>query len=114
MSGMVLNNLDVLTAMEKDLEGVYIPAGLDKKGNVEGNIISLKSLENLKYKVDDLIKNMAYQLQNGEINALPTENGCKYCQYKDVCKREQDDPIREFDKINFKNAISMLGGDDDE
>lgn len=114
MSGMVLNNLDVIKAMERDLEGVYIPAGVDKKGNVTGNVISLESLTNLKNKVNDLIKEMASRLQAGDINALPVEDGCKYCSYKDVCKREESDAIRELNTLDFKKAVSMLGGSDDE
>ena len=114
MSGMVLNNLDVIKAMEKDLEGVYIPAGVDKKGNVTGNVISLESFTNLKNKVNELIKEMASKLQSGEINAVPVKDGCAYCNYKDVCRREENDAIREFDTLDFKTAVSMLGGSDDE
>ena len=114
MSGMVLNNLDVIKAMEKDLEGVYIPAGVDKKGNITGNVISLQSLTNLKDKVNNLIKDMASKLQNGEINAMPVKDGCTYCNYKDVCRREESDAIREFDTLDFKTAVSMLGGSDNE
>ena len=114
MSGMVLNNIDVITAMEKNAEGVYIPAVINDDGSVSGNVISLKSIERLKNKVNELIKDMAYDLQSGVIRALPTENGCRYCKYHDVCRRDSDDPIREFDSLNFQDAVSMLGGGDDE
>ena len=114
MSGMVLNNIDVITAMEKNAEGVYIPAVINDDGSVSGNVISLKSIERLKNKVNELIKDMASDLQSGVIRALPTENGCRYCRYNDVCRRNDTDPIREFDSLNFQDAVSMLGGDDDE
>ena len=114
MSGMVLNNIDIITAMEKNAEGVYIPAVINDDGSVSGNVISLKSIERLKNKVNELIKDMASDLQSGVIRALPTENGCRYCRYNDVCRRNDTDPIREFDSLNFQDAVSMLGGDDDE
>lgn len=114
MSGMVLNNLDVITAMEKNAEGVYIPAALNKDGTVSGNVISIKSLSNLKERVNSLIREMAYQLQDGVICALPTDGGCKYCDYQDVCRRNDADLIREVKSLNFDTAVSMLGGDDDE
>ncbi len=114
MSGMVLNNLDVITAMEKNAEGVYIPAALNKDGTISGNVISIKSLSNLKERVNSLIREMAYQLQDGVIRALPTDGGCKYCDYQDVCRRNDADPIREVKSLNFDTAVSMLGGDDDE
>ena len=114
MSGMVLNNIDVITAMEKNAEGMYIPAVINDDGSVSGNVISLKSIERLKNKVNELIREMANDLQSGVIRAFPTEKGCQYCKYHDVCRRDSDDPIREFDSLNFQDAVSMLGGDDDE
>ena len=111
---MVLNNIDVITAMEKKAEGVYIPAVINDDHSVSGNVISLKSIERLKNKVNELIKEMANELQSGVIRAFPTEKGCQYCKYHDVCRRDNDDPIRAFDSLNFQDAVSMLGGDDDE
>ncbi len=115
MSGMVLKNIDVIKAMEKKVEGVYIPITTNKKDNsYSGNVISLKSLTRLQNKVNELIKGMATQLQSGVIRAFPTEKGCDYCKYGDICRRDEADPIREIEKVNFKDAISMLGGDNDE
>ncbi len=114
MSGMVLNNIDVIDAMEKDGANVFIPAKLDKNGNAAGNVISIKTLEALREKVNSNIRKMAESLQSGEINALPTEKGCDYCKYRDVCKREEDDEIREIENIGFKDALNMLGGEADE
>ena len=68
----------------------------------------------LKMTINNLIKNMAEELQAGNISALPVEDGCTRCKYKDVCKREEDDEIREIENIGFKDALNMLGGDSDE
>ena len=114
MSGMVLNNVDVIDAMEKDGASVFIPAKLDKNGNAAGNVISIKKLELLRDKVNNNIRKMAESLQLGEIQALPTEHGCDYCKYRDVCKREEDDEIREIETLGFNDALNMLGGDSDE
>lgn len=114
MSGMVLNNIDVIDAMEKDGANVFIPAKFDKNGNAAGNIISIKKLEALREKVNDNIRKMAEGLQAGEIQALPVEKGCDYCKYRDVCKREEDDEIREIETFGFNDALNMLGGDNDE
>lgn len=114
MSGMVLNNVDVISAMEKNMEGVYIPAVMNEDGTISGNVISMKSLTRLKNKVDDIIRQMAFKLHKGEIPAFPTETGCNYCQYNDICKHDSTDSIREFDRISFTDAVSMLGGDENE
>ena len=113
MHGMVLNNADVVAAMEKDCAGVFIPAHYDKKGALTGNIISIKTLSMLKDRVNGSIKNMAQQLQKGNIVALPVERGCTYCNYMDVCKREENDPIREINVPSFDDAISILRSDED-
>lgn len=113
MSGMVLNNTDVIDAMEKDGTNIFIPAKFDKSGNAAGNIISIKKLEALRDKVNGNIAKMAEALQNGEIKALPVENGCYYCKYRDICKREEDGEVREIEVIPFKDALNMLGGESD-
>ncbi len=114
MSGMVLKNIDVIDAMEKDGTNVFIPAKIDKNGNAAGNVISIKRLEALREKVNSNIRNMAESLQAGKINALPVEKGCDYCKYRDVCKREEDDEIREIEALVFNDALDMLGGEADE
>lgn len=113
MHGMVLNNLDVVNAMENGCEGVFIPASLDKNGSLKGNVISLDSLSRLKNKVNSLIKNMAQELQSGYISAFPIEDGCTWCDYKDVCKREENDPVREINVPSFDDSILMLRSDED-
>ncbi len=113
MHGMVLNNADVVNAMEKDCEGFIVPVSYDKNGALKGNVISIKALSNLKEQVNKSISGMAEELQNGNISALPIKDGCTWCQYKDVCKREEDDPIKELEIPKFDDAISMLRSDDD-
>lgn len=114
MSGMVLNNSDVIDAMEKDGTNVFIPAKFDKNGNAAGNVISIKKLEALREKVNSNIRKMAESLHMGEIQALPVKDGCDYCKYRDVCKREEDDEIREIEAMGYGDALNMLGGDNDE
>ena len=113
MHGMVLNNIDVVTAMENSCEGLFIPVSLDKNGALKGNVISLDSLSALKNRVNDSIRNMAQELQSGYISAFPVDGGCTWCDYKDVCKREESDPIKELDIPSFDDAISILRSDED-
>ena len=114
MDGIILNNMQVFEAMDKTCEGVFLPASFDEKtGSLKGKVISLESLKHLKKIVDTSIKNMAKDLQNGYISALPVEDGCTWCSYKDVCKRESDDEVKETDILSFKDAIMQLRGDED-
>lgn len=109
MNGMVLNNSEIITAMEKDAMGILIPAKISSKGNISGNVISLFALNKLKNRIDDLVKNMATELHNGNIIAKPIEEGCKYCDYKSVCGHEEQDTIREMRELSFDDAIDELG-----
>lgn len=113
MDGMILNNLQVFNAMDREYNGVLLPAGFDEKtGSLKGKVISLDSLVKLKNRVNNTIKEMAEELQDGNISALPTEDACTWCQYKDICKREEDDPIKEMEILSFKDSIDMLRSDD--
>ena len=91
-----------------------LPAKYDEKtGSLKGKVISLKSFERLKDRVNDSIREMAEELHKGHISALPVKDACTWCQYKDVCKREEDDPVNELEILAFDDAISMLRSEDD-
>ncbi len=112
MDGMILNNLQVFEAMDKNCKGIFLPASFDEKtGSLKGKVISINSLNRLKESVNASIKDMAEQLQSGYISALPVEDGCKWCNYKDVCKREEDDPVKEMKILSFNDSIEMLRSD---
>ena len=114
MDGMILNNIQVFEAMDRNCKGVFLPASFDgKTGSLKGKVISLDSFSRLKDSVNSSIKNMAEQLQSGYISALPVEDGCKWCSYKDVCKREEDDPTKEMKILSFNDSITKLRGDED-
>ncbi len=114
MDGIILNNLQVFEAMDKEFKGVFLPASYDEKtGSLKGKVISLNSLNRLKNLVNSSIRKMAEDLQAGHISALPVEDACTWCSYKDVCKREEDDPIKEMDVLKFTDAISQLRSDED-
>ncbi len=115
MDGMILNNMQVFEAMDSKYNGALLPASYDEKtGSLKGKIISLESLNRLKDKVNESIRKMANELHEGNISALPIKDACVWCQFKDVCKREEDDSINEFEVPKFDDAISMLRGEDDE
>ena len=100
--------------MDKNYKGIFLPASFDEKtGSLKGKVISLSSFERLKNSVNSSIKDMAEKLQSGYISALPVEDGCKWCNYKDICKREEDDPVKEMEILSFKDSITMLRGDED-
>jgi ATP-dependent helicase/nuclease subunit B len=90
MQGIVLNDCDVVLAMDKSAGGLYIPAEFGKNGEMKGSLIKLSQLEKLKEKADAVLSDMADALHSGEIQAIPAygknyKNVCAYCDYKAVC-----------------------------
>lgn len=91
MKGIVLGDSeDVVRAMEKDLNGKYIPVTLKKNGGLSGSIATLAELGNLHKKVNSLIAQMGNELHKGNIIQSPVKNKnhkqtCDNCDYADVC-----------------------------
>jgi len=119
-NGMLLQNINVLNAMEKDLGGKFIPASLNKKGELCGTLISLNQLGELNRRVDEILCEMTTSLHNGKIPAYPVfgknyDKTCEYCDYRSVCGFEPTDIMREIEELKHDDALNILnGGDNDE
>ncbi len=102
MKGLLLDNPAVLEAMEADVAGVFIPAKQTGKGTLtaQSSVASLRQLGLLKQRTEELLREMASALREGEIAAVPTETGgrtaCQYCDYRAVCGYEDGDRTREI------------------
>ena len=101
MSGLVLDDPDIVTAMEADGAGLLIPASI-KKGAVSGaSVATLARFGALKQRVEQLLRQMGEALQKGDVAALPAKRGkdllgCEHCDFRAVCGREEEDPGREI------------------
>ena len=112
MSGLVLDDPGVVQAMEADAAQVFIPAGLDKGGQVKGSAVTPAQFALLRRVVERLLTAMADDLLAGDIRALPLQRGvrlpCDYCDYRAVCGREADDPARLLEKQSMKTVLEQL------
>lgn len=120
MNGLLVDEGDVISHMEKELRGLFIPAKLDKKTQkAKGDFISLMQLEKLAEKMDSIICNMGNNLQNGLVEARPALGSyytdvCSWCDYSDVCMQENP-YYRYVCKMSHKDCLNMLdGGENDE
>ena len=120
MNGIVLDDPEVVLAMDKSGAGIFVPAKF-KKGELSGSLIGLKQLGALKKKADGVLLEMAKALHGGEIPAIPAvgksyKNVCEYCDYKSVCSYEDDIPVRELIDSDIKTVLENLerGDDSDE
>ena len=118
--GVILDDVDVITHMEHDGKGTYIPAKI-KDGTVAANAGSLATLEELGAifrHIDAMMTQMAESLYDGDVAAMPLKgkkyDGCAYCKYQSVCLREEDDPCREAEDKSAEEVYRELMGEEDD
>lgn len=117
MTGIVLDNSEVIKAMDSTESGTYIPVKY-KKGEFTGSLIGLSQLEKLKEKADGILAGMADALHEGRIEAIPAfgdsyKHVCDYCDYKAVCSYEDNIPQRILFDDDLKTVLENLEKGDD-
>lgn len=95
MQGLVLADVKVIKAMDKNLdvskESDIIPVGLKANGELTANSSTLTSEEfkNLQQSVKKIIKELSSEIMKGNIDIKPYNykgsTGCDYCQYRTIC-----------------------------
>ena len=91
-SGMVLSDPEVLEAMEHGaLENPrFLPLSIGRDGSITKGVATAEELGKLSKYVDTLLKRIAMELRNGNIDADPSgrsenENACTYCEFASAC-----------------------------
>lgn len=86
--GMLLNNADVLLAMDRE-PGTYISAKLKKDGTLSersGLIVTPEQIDVLENHVVSLLQQMGQAITQGRIPARPHDaSRCKKCDYRSIC-----------------------------
>ena len=107
-SGIVLANAEVIYGMDKTESGNIINAKIKEKDNsisFEGSVATAAQFGKIKQKVDDIIAHMGNELHKGNVEILPYDGACDYCDYKDVCMRKTDGKIREKTVVGRKENV---------
>lgn len=118
MKGVILDDNRIITAMEHDGKGVYIPVKLkgDAVSSGKGSLATLEELGAIFKRIDTLVSQMAESLYDGNVDALPLTgdyDACKYCRYRAVCLREDNMPSREGKHMDKAELFSALSGKED-
>ena len=115
MSGMLLYDEEVIRRMDKNLDGVFIPAKYDKKKDcLTGQFITLGQFELLAQRLDGYIKQIGDSIHKGLIGARPVYgNGntdiCSYCNYSEICMNKTKEP-RYIEKLKHEECLGILEG----
>ena len=116
MSGIVLEDTEVIEAMELGTAGRYIPVSLKKDGSytATSSLITEEQLRLLRRQIAGNVVQMAELLHRGRIGAVPANrNGrlpCEYCDYRAVCGREIQWPDRPVVKLEKAEIYEQLEG----
>lgn len=102
MSGLVLEEENVLRAMEHDLEGKFIPVQKKKDGafTAASRTGTRQEFAEIRRLVYQNIREMAENLLRGKVGPLPARsprmNPCDYCDYKQLCNNAGGSLCREL------------------
>ena len=112
MNGLVLDDDDVICAMECDVAGKFIPVTAKKGGGYKyASIASAEGFKNIELHLEKLIRNMGHELHSGSIAAVPVHDGyvpCKYCDYRAVCLYEDGDSEVKMENPGNDAVLEML------
>lgn len=115
-SGLVLDDDEVLNAMENAGEKRYIPVKLSKDGKYSGDsLVTLEKLGKLSVHISKLLKRAGSELLSGSIKADPycksgQPDACMFCDFRQVCAFGDygDDSIRRFKSIRAEDFWGMI------
>ncbi|MDE6103112.1 MAG: PD-(D/E)XK nuclease family protein, partial [Oscillospiraceae bacterium] len=121
MNGVVLNDRSVLNAMEKDIQGIYIPAKILKGDEGEGELLlnkrsssclSSSQFKKLREHTEKIIIDVCNELYNGNIDSNPLimygSSPCDYCDYWSICGNTPCEKFREADKNAEEKMLKII------
>ncbi len=93
--GILLDDREVLEAMERELHGKYLPLKTKKDGSFT-NSDALKTLEDfgsLLGSIESTIRKIGSEMKRGNVSARPMKtkkhDACRFCPMKPVCRKTE-------------------------
>lgn len=126
MRGTVLNDRGVLTMMEEEIAGVYIPAKVsdadqgsgELKLTADSQVFSAEQLGRLRRYVEQILCECAAQYAAGDVAPRPMKrrkkdsdyyaDACLYCDYRGLCGTDPDNPAHPRVPMEQKDAESAM------
>ncbi len=105
LSGLALDDPDIIRLMDADLSGDIVPAKIKKDGTLSAtsSVASEKQFELIRNYMIERIKEIGREMLSGCISARPyklkNKEGCSYCKYHTICQ---------FDTAVKDNAYDQL------
>lgn len=117
-SGILLDEEEVLNAMEPGENKRFLPVKKNKNGKfvstANGALASQEKMHHLSCFIDRTMMELANELQAGSVAINPwytssNANACRYCDYRQVCLfDETSDSWREREKFSDEEAWGLI------
>lgn len=113
MNGLLLMDNEVLSAMEADYQGVFIPVETKKDSSFSKSamesLVTIGQLAKIRKYINKLIIAMATELHHGNIEAKPIEGCCNYCNYGSVCAVDSSNSNSvKCTKLSKDDAVQLI------
>lgn len=115
MNGLLIDDPEILSAMENGVKGVFIPAKLSSDGKLlqsDKNFADLETYGKIFSYIDKKLIEMGESVYNGDIDRTPVKgcgnDACAYCDYKTVCGYEEGKPYRKIESINNNAVLEII------
>lgn len=105
LSGLVLEQMEVIKALDKTGTGSTIPVTLNKDESVRkgSSTATTEQFELLEEHIIDAVRDLGTQILEGKVSAKPfklgDKNPCVYCTYSTICQFNESQPDNCFDKL---------------
>ncbi len=122
-SGLLLDNADVIEAMENGPEHKYLPVKFTKDSAPTGeSLATVEQLGKLSRHIDKTLLEMGKQIKNGAVSANPyyknsLDNACIYCDYYEACHFDEaggEDSYRYLTKLKTPEVWKRMEKEGDE
>ena len=103
-NGLVLNDMDVLLAMEPEMPFRRLPCKENKNGEVVGDVADRSQLKQLKQYVYQFLSALLDDLADGNVEPNPYMRGrssgaCVYCPYSSICEQRAIPGMRNYEAV---------------
>ena len=113
MSGLLIKDETILAAMEKNIQGLYIPT--TKNLDTCKNLVTLSEYGKIFSYIDKKFISMAESLFDGNIERNPVKksslDACEYCDYKTVCGFEKGKKSNRFKDMPNDEILQKIKED---
>ncbi|MGL4797941.1 MAG: PD-(D/E)XK nuclease family protein [Cellulosilyticaceae bacterium] len=117
LSGLAVDDVEIIDLMESGVGGEIIPAKIKKDGTLAAtsSVASEGQFDILRNYMIQQIKHIGQEMLNGKISAKPyklkEKDGCMYCRYKTICQFDtgcKDNEYERLEALRDKNIWEAL------